>query len=412
MATQPLNVLWLIDHVCYDGSLHAGGRLYMNVFPRVDDSRVRIHPYFLRATEGVSNHFRESNHPVINLGLGKYNVLSPLKVAQLVRKHKIDVMHLFCFGSSTFGRMASLWHRVPTVIHEFDTPTYGPYPATYKALDKMLVGRTNFALGASTHCVDFIHTQRSIPRDKIEVLYHAVPSDKYEIARTLTREAARQQLGWDDGRFVFLAVTKLGPDRGNKTLLAAFEVVRKQIPNARLCMVYQPTLYHRMPVRYKDTPWLIDPETTRTRILQLIDQHGLHDSVSLVEMKSPVKHEPYYAASDVLVAPFQGNLFSSVNLIEAMVFGLPHIVTDIGEPADIVDRWGAGVKVPQKNPAELAKAMIEFARNDALRKSLSQKARTVAVEFGVQSVADRLTRLYTRLAKADQMHSERVGATG
>jgi glycosyltransferase involved in cell wall biosynthesis len=60
----------------------------------------------------------------------------------------------------------------------------------------------------------------------------------------------------------------------------------------------------------------------------------------------------------------------------------------------------------------MAKAMIEFARNDALRKSLSQKARAASVEFGVESVADRLTRLYTRLANADQMHSERVGATG
>jgi glycosyltransferase involved in cell wall biosynthesis len=211
---------------------------------------------------------------------------------------------------------------------------------------------------------------------------------------------------------VFLSVTKLGPDRGNETMIEAFEAVRKQVPKAHLCIVYQPTLYHRMPVRYAHMPWVTDPVATRARLEQLIEQRGLKDSVSLVEMKSPVKHEPYYAASDVMVAPFEGELFSSVNLIEGMVFGQPLIVSDIGEPADIVDRWGAGVKVPQKNPAELAKAMVEFARNDALRQSLSQKARTAAKEFGVDAVADRLTRLYTRIGNADQMHSERVGATG
>jgi glycosyltransferase involved in cell wall biosynthesis len=411
MATQPLNVLWLIDHVCFDGSLHAGGRLYMNVLPRVDDSRVRIYPYFLNASDEVTRVFRDAKHPVVNLALSKSDVLSPLKVARLVRKHNIDVMHLFCFGASTFGRMASVWNRVPTVIHEFDTPTYGPYPLVNKILDRLLAGRTTHALGASTHCVDFIHRQRYIPRDKIEVLYHAVPSDKFEIARSLSREAARQQLGWNDGRFAFLSVTKLGPDRGNETLLEAFEEVHKQIPNARLCIVYRPTLYHRVPVRYKHIPWVTDPVATRSRIEQLIDQRGLRDSVSLVEMEVPLRHEPYYAASDVLVAPFEGDLFSSVNLIEAMVFGRPHIVTDVGEPADIVNRWGAGVKVPPKNAAELAKAMIELARNDALREGLSQKARMAAAEFGVESVADRLTRLYTRIAKADQVHSERVGAT-
>ena len=25
-SERPLNVLWLIDHVCYDGNLHGGGR--------------------------------------------------------------------------------------------------------------------------------------------------------------------------------------------------------------------------------------------------------------------------------------------------------------------------------------------------------------------------------------------------
>ena len=184
MSTAPLNVLWLIDHVCFDGSLHAGGRLYMNVFPRIDRTRVQIYPYFLNASDQVLRTFEAVSHPVVNLAWSKHDVLAPLKVGGLVRRHKIDVMHLFCFGASTFGRMASLWNRVPTVIHEFDTPTYGPYPTAFKMLDRVLAGRTGYALGASTQCREFIHTQRHIPTDKIEVLYHAVPRDRYDSART------------------------------------------------------------------------------------------------------------------------------------------------------------------------------------------------------------------------------------
>ena len=45
----PINVLWLIDHVCYDGSLHGGGRLFMNLAPMFDPAEVKIFPYFLRA---------------------------------------------------------------------------------------------------------------------------------------------------------------------------------------------------------------------------------------------------------------------------------------------------------------------------------------------------------------------------
>ena len=410
MSTRPLNVLWLIDHVCFDGSLHAGGRLYMNVFPRVDRTRVQIHPYFLNASDAVVRTFEAAKHPVVNLAWSKYDLMAPLKVGQLVRRHNIDVMHLFCFGASAFGRIASFWNRVPTVIHEFDTPTYGPYPTAFKVADRLLAGRTGYALAASTHCREFVHEQRFVPRDKIDVLYHAVPPDRFESARNLSRASARAQLGWGADEFVFLCVTKLGPDRGNETMLTAFAEVRKLIPNARLCLVYRPTLYHRVPTKYKDIPWVSDPVATRKRIDELVDQLGIRDSVSLVEMEAPEKHEPYFAGSDVLIAPFESEQFSSVNLVEAMVFGRPHIVTDIGEPADIVNRWGAGIKVPARNATALGDAMLNLARNTAQREALSQRARTAAVDFGVDAVAERLSKLYARLADNNQTQSQSVGA--
>lgn len=398
MSTQPLNVLWLIDHVCFDGSLHAGGRLYMNVLPRIDPARLRVFPYFLNASDAVVKTFKEANHPVVNLALSKHDVLAPVKINNLVRRHQVDVQHLFCFGASAFGRLASIWNRVPAVIHEFDTPTYGPYPKAFSIADRLLLGRTAYALGASTHCRDFINEQRFVPMDKIEVLYHAVPQDRFETARTLSRTQARQELGWAAEDFVFLAVTKLGPDRGNETLLTAFATVAKQVKNAKLCLVYRPTLYHKIPVKYQHIPWASDPKAMRARIEQQVAELGLTDSVSLVEMEAPERHEPYFAGSDVVVAPFESALFSSVNLIEAMVYGRPLIVTDLGEPADIVNRWGGGVTVPPANAAAMAQAMIDLSRDTARREALSIQARKAAQDFGVDAVAERLTRLYARVA--------------
>ncbi len=398
MSKRPLDVLWLIDHVCFDGSLHAGGRLYMNVLPRIDPARVRVHPYFLNASDAVVEVFKKAPQPVPNLAWSKYDALAPLKVMRLASRHNVDVMHLFCFGASTFGRMASVLNRVPTVIHEFDTPTYGPYPAAFGLVDRLLAGRTAHAFAASTHCRDFVHEQRHVPRDRIDVFYHAVPPDRFATAETMTRAQARQELGWDAGAFVFLAVTKLGPDRGNEALLEAFARVHRSMPNARLCIVYRPTLYHRVPTKYKDIPWIGDPVATRKRIDDLIASLGLRDSVSMVEMEAPERHEPYFAGSDVLMAPFESQMFSSVNLVEGMVFGLPHIVTDLGEPADIVDRWQAGIKVPPGNPEALGAAMLHLARDEGARAALSRKARQAAVDFGVDAVAARLCSLYERLA--------------
>ena len=40
MSPRPLNVLWLTDHCCYDGSLHAGGKLFYNLAPVFDRERI------------------------------------------------------------------------------------------------------------------------------------------------------------------------------------------------------------------------------------------------------------------------------------------------------------------------------------------------------------------------------------
>ena len=81
--SRPTNVLWLIDHVCYDGSLHGGGRLFMNLVPKFDPARVRIHPYFLRASSEVQEVFKTADRKVTNLNLGKYDLRTLPRLARL-----------------------------------------------------------------------------------------------------------------------------------------------------------------------------------------------------------------------------------------------------------------------------------------------------------------------------------------
>jgi glycosyltransferase involved in cell wall biosynthesis len=152
-----------------------------------------------------------------------------------------------------------------------------------------------------------------------------------------------------------------------------------------------------------------DPVAMRRRIDEIVQKLGLEDCVSVVEMEAPEKHEPYFAASDLLVAPFESELFSSVNLIEAMVFGRAHVVTDLGEPADIVNRWSTGLKVPPRSPVALAEAMLTLARNPSQREALSQRARSASIDFGVDAVAERLTGLYARLADPQHAQNQQVG---
>jgi hypothetical protein len=122
-----INVLWVIDHVCYDGSLHGGGRLYWNVVPRFDSSRFQIIPCMLRANGTIRNLFANSPAPVRILDKAKFDPTTIWTFLQLLRDEKIDVMHLHCYGASTFGRIAGLITGIPAIIHDYDTEVYaGP----------------------------------------------------------------------------------------------------------------------------------------------------------------------------------------------------------------------------------------------------------------------------------------------
>lgn len=374
----------------------------MNLVPRFDPSRVRIHPYFLRAAPEVEDVFARAGHPVRNLDLGKYDPWSPFVIERLCRKHDVDVMHLFCYAASTLGRVVGALRGIPTIVQDFETSTYFSYPLYLKMLDRLLAPRTARAFAASALCRDYMRDVRQIPRDRVELFYHAIPDSLLQAARSSDRAAMRRQIGVSGDGLVISAITKLGPDRGNETLLRAFAEVHEHRPDARLFIVYKPTLYHRIPGEYAALEWIRDPAEMLARVKRIIDELDIDSAVTLVEALE--RPEPYYAASDMLIAPFETARFSSVNLIEGMAFGLPHVVTHLGEPAELVDRYHAGLKVPPNDVPALATAIERLAGDHALREELSRNAaRAAAADLTAAAAVERFSQLYASLRATTQV---------
>ncbi len=393
MPARPLNVLWLIDHVCWDGSLHGGGRLFYNLLPEFDPQRVRVFPYFLRASDEVRRVFADAPVPVTVLDKARYDPTALFTLASICRRHSIDVMHLFCYASSTFGRMVGTALRIPTVIHDFDTQIYFSYPLYLKVADGLLAAGTGAAIAASPMCRTYMREVRRVPAGRIELMPHAVPEEKF--LPIGTREEARQALGWESDTVVFCAVTKLGPDRGNEILLRAFARVVAARPEARLVIVYKPTYYHRVPESYAAIPWIHDTAYMRAEIQKLADELDLGSRVQFVE--SLDHPEPYVVASDITVVPFEEERFSSVHLLESCARGRPAIATDLGEQREVIRHERSGLLVPPRDEAALADAMLRLMDDPALRTRLGEGAAARAQEFRVKAVAGRLADLYADL---------------
>jgi glycosyltransferase involved in cell wall biosynthesis len=403
---SPINVLWMIDHVCYDGSLHGGGRLYWNVVPRFDSNRFRIVPCMLRASDTIREVFANSPVPVRVLDKRKFDPTTLRTFLRLIREENIHVMHLHCYGASTFGRLASLITGVPAIIHDYDTEVYFPYPWYLRVADRLLAPATASAIAASPMVRDFLMRKRKIGRERIRTMFHAVPSEKYAPVSRERIQAIKGLLGVNGRTRIVGTVTKLGPQRGNEYVLSAAAAALTVFPDLLFLIVYQPTYFHRLPNQSYVPVSGVDIQGKQMDLEDLAETLGIRKHVRFME--SPENVDEWISACDLIVAPFLSDRFSSVNLLEAMAMGKPVISTDIGEQREIIQNGIDGFLVSPGDVKGLAEGILQILTKPEALDRMSRRARAKAQQYSTDAYVENLERLYAELAASARSNQAAV----
>jgi glycosyltransferase involved in cell wall biosynthesis len=391
-----INVLWAIDHVCYDGDLHGGGRLYWNVLPQFSD-RYNIIPCMLRASEEVRRVFKHSPVKPRILDKGKFDLTTLWTFLQLIKREDIHVMHLHCYAASSFGRLASLLTGVPCIIHDYDTAVYFPYPMYLSIADRMLSSVTSRAVAASPMVRDYFIERRKIEPAKVSLALHAIPAEKFDPIAPNRIVELKESWKVDPHTRIVGTVTKLGPQRGNRLFLRAASRVLERSPDTVFVVAYKETVYHRQP----DQSVSANSER-ESSIKDLQDQAaelGIADNVRLVEMSDCA--DELVAALDLFVAPWLSDRFSSVQLLEAMASGTPVVATDIGEQQEIISDGTDGYLVPTGDEAKLSETIIAALAQPEWLRRVGEQARMTAEKYSIDSYARRLEGWYRSLAKRE-----------
>lgn len=391
-----INVLWMIDHVCYDGNLHGGGRLYWNLLHQFDPDRFRIIPAMLRANDTIRQVFADSPVPVKILDKAKFDPTTLFSFLKLIQEENIQVMHLHCYASSTFGRLTSLLTGVPAIIHDYDTEVYFPYPSYLSIADRLLSPTTQGAIAASPMVKQFLIQKRKIDPNKIRMLFHGIPMEKFEPVSPEAIAAVRRSLAVTEETRIVGTFTKLGPQRGTEILLQAVKEVLKGFPNVVFMIVYQVTRLHRLPSKayVEVTQAKIDQEIAALQTLAR--SLGIENNVQFVEWPQDI--DPWIAACDFVVAPFLSDRFSSVYLLEAMAKGKPVIATKLGEQQEIIQEGQNGYLIEPGKSTDLADKILTCLNTPALLATLSHQAPQTAQQYSVKQYIQNLEDWYTKLA--------------
>ncbi|MGY1608881.1 GT4 family glycosyltransferase PelF [Geodermatophilus sp. SYSU D00700] len=157
-------------------------------------------------------------------------------------------------------------------------------------------------------------------------------------------------------------VGRIDPLKDLHTLVRAFAIVRRQLPEARL------RLFGPVPE---------GNEAYRDSVAELIQELGLTDSATF---EGPTKgSRPAIAAGSIVVLSSisEGLPFT---VIEAMMCGRATVSTDVGGVAECLDEdRRAGVVVPSRDPEAFAAASLDLLRDDERRRAMSFAAREHAL---------------------------------
>jgi len=303
-------------------------------------------------------------------------LLSPgriLRIARFLRQGQFDILHTHLTYANIIGVLAGRLAGLPVIgtLHSVSQEArhYHAGRQRLEAWGLRLGARRVIAVG---HSVAQAHQPR-LGNKPITVIPNAVPAPAALSAaeRLALRQSITGNAAGNAERPLMIAVGRLSIPKGYADLLDALAVVRSACPGVALVIAGDGPL--------------------RTDLQAQAEALGLGSSVILLGARTDVP--ALLAASDLFVSASHWEGLP-LALLEAMMAGLPCVVTSVGENPLVLSP-GTGRLVPPHQPDQLAAAVIDLLHDPEQRARLGQAARQHAeAHYHTRPWFERLLSLY------------------
>jgi glycosyltransferase involved in cell wall biosynthesis len=299
---------------------------------------------------------------------GKLDPLTLLRLRKEFRTHRIDLVHTHDTRGGLLGRLAARAAGIPAV-HTVHTPSFflpkNPLAVlSYRLAERVLNGLSMEVIFVSKTIQKVYLDGHLVSAEKARHVANGLEPEWFSPARHILRTETELR---------FLFVGRMAREKGIGNLAAAFEIVARKIPWARLQIAGE------------------GPK--REDLLRAAEEGGWRQHLDLFGLLLRGKAREAMHAADVFVLPSDFESFS-YTLLEAMASGLPCIATDVGGNRDLVEPERTGLLVPRNDPYRLAEAMIRLSDNPELRIALGREGALRAREYTLERMMDGTRSVY------------------
>lgn len=317
---------------------------------------------------------REAGVIVVDLAKrSRWNVVGPLvNLVRQVRRVGPDIVHSYLVVPNLVVALLKPFFAGSRIVwgvrqSSLDYSYYDSF-ARFTLLATSLVARLADAIIVNSQAGLRYHLQLLYPSNRMVVVANGVDTDHYR-PKTAGRDAVRAEWGVSSDELLVGMVARLDPMKDHRTFVEAAALVSKRRPNSRFVCVGMASSAARAPLE------------------ALAEERGIRERLLWAGPRSDMPE--VYSALDVMcLSSSMGEGFPNA-VAEAMSCGIPCLVTDVGDAADVVG--DTGVVVDRGSPGQLADGMcslMERLRGDRAIAALAARNRVVSC-FSAETLVSR-----------------------
>jgi glycosyltransferase involved in cell wall biosynthesis len=372
MAPQTdLDVLHLI------GSLATGGaeRNLYYLAPAMARSRMRYGVCCLFEPGEFAADVERAGVPVVALRYRQRSApLAVVRLARILRKHRVRVLHTHLYQCGVIGRIAAWLAGVPVVVtHEHGKTIWKKW--YHRWFERMAIHATDLRIAVSEDIRQLRITQEGTPADKIIVIGNAVDAASFP-AGDARGETIRREMGLGQA-FVVGAVGRLVEAKSYDLLVEVAGDVCGKRADARFLLVGDGPL--------------------RQSLARRRDALGLAEKFTLVGARADIPD--ILAAMDLYIITSQREGLP-ITLLEAMMAAKPIVATAAGGIPEVLEDGRDSLLVRPGNRRGLSEAVLALAGDPARRREMGERARSKAVaRYSADAILETLEATYASLLK-------------
>lgn len=284
------------------------------------------------------------------------------------------IVHFFLPAAYIFGGLTAwITGARPRLMSRRSLNRYQLNHPIYAKIERRLHSRMDMLVGNSLAVVHELEGE-SCGRTPVRLIYNGI--DESAMHDVMSRTNARAMLGIHEGQLVIAIVANLIPYKGHADLIESLAHVNQRLPVGwRLLCVG------------RDNGILKE-------LRSLAESLGI--SSNIVWLGSRMDALSILSAADIAVSSSHQEGFSNA-ILEAMLAGLPLVVTDVGGNAEAVSDGVTGYVVPPHDPKALGDAILSMSSNP-LRVEMGALGRARVLErFSTRACLDAYEALYSEL---------------